>query len=129
MTVNNNKKQYAKLRKEFPFFEYQSYSFILNNDNIEAEFCFNLADKYIFKPTINIPIRSFYNVSKLNKSELNNYIFHIGMVELVSYWKVACAPKVIIKPHNLDEKQISWWKKLYFHGLGEFFFLLNIPTG
>ena len=128
MSINNNKKQYAKLRKEFPFFEYQSYSFNLNNDNIEAEFCFNLADKYIFKPTLKIPIRSFYNINKLNKSELNNYIFHIGMVELVSYWKVACAPKVIIKPHKLDEKQISWWKKLYFHGLGEFFYLNSINT-
>jgi len=128
LTVKNNEKQYTKLRNEFPFFEYQSYSFILNNGNIEAEFCFNLADRYLFKPTIKIPARAFYGVNKLNKSDLNNYIFHIGMVELVSYWKVSCAPKVIIKPHGIDEKQILWWKKLYFHGLGEFFYLNGIDT-
>ena len=128
MTVKNNEKQYAKLRNEFPFFEYQSYSFILNNDCIEAEFCFNLADKYFFKPIIKIPTRSFYNINTLKKDELNNFVFHIGMVELVSYWKVTCSPKVIINPHKLDKKQVLWWKKLYFNGLGEFFYLNGIET-
>ncbi|HDL19204.1 MAG TPA: hypothetical protein ENH29_09125 [Bacteroidetes bacterium] len=28
----------------------------------------------------------------------------------------------------MDEKQIAWWKKLYFHGLGEFFYLNGVTT-
>ncbi len=126
MTVKNNEQQYNDLRNEFPFFEYQSYSFILKNGNIEAEFCFNLSNKYVFKPVIKIPARSFYNKEVFNERDLNSYIFHIGMVELISYWKTTCSPKVIITPHSLDDKQVAWWKKLYFQGLGEFFYLNGI---
>ncbi len=125
LTVNNNEKRFVELRKEYPFFEYQSYSFNLNNGNIEAEFCFNLSDKYFFKPSITIPARAFYDIDNI---DLNNFIFHIGMVELISYWKVTCSPRVIIKPHHLDDKQVEWWKKLYFLGLGEFFYLNGINT-
>jgi len=127
--LNNkdNQQKYLDFRIKYPFFEYQSYSFILKDGNIEAEFCFNLADKYLFKPTIKIPVRSFY-FKNINDKDLNNFIFHVGMVELISYWKAACSPEVIIRPHILDEKQVTWWKKLYFLGLGEFFYLNEIVT-
>ncbi len=50
------------------------------------------------------------------------------MIELISYWKAACPPKVLIKPHCLKQEQISWWEALYFNGLGEFFFVNDIDT-
>ncbi|RLD78867.1 MAG: hypothetical protein DRJ10_09690, partial [Bacteroidetes bacterium] len=128
LIVINNEKQYTEFRKEYPFFEYQSYSFKLINGNIEAEFSFNLSDKYFFKPVVKIPVRSFYKINELKQDELNNFIFHIGLVELVSYWKTTCSPKVIIRPNHLDAKQVAWWKKLYFHGLGEFFYLNGIDA-
>lgn len=126
MTVKDNHQKYTRLRNEFPFFEYQSYSFVLNDGDLVATYCFNLGDKYFFKPTIRIPSRNFYTVNSINKEDLNNFVFHIGMVELISYWKAACPPKLILRPHKLDEKQTSWWKKLYYHGLGEFFYLNGI---
>jgi hypothetical protein len=128
LTVKHNHQKYQSLSSEYPFFEYQSYSFFLKNGNLEAEYCFNLADKYLFKPTIKIPIRKFYTLDETKIGHFSNFVFHIGMVELISYWKAACPPKVIIRPHNLDDKQIAWWKKLYFLGLGEFFYLNNITT-
>lgn len=128
MAVKDNHQKYLNLRKEYSFFEYQSYSFILRNGNLEAEYCFNLANKHLFKPTLKIPIKNFYALTGINKEDLNNFVFHIGMVELISYWKAACPQKVLIKPHKLDEKQKSWWKKLYFLGLGEFFYLNNIKV-
>ena len=128
MTVKDNQKQYLNLRNEYPFFEYQSYSFFLKDGTIEAEFCFNLSGKYLFRPTIKIPVRDFYSFKNIEVSDLNNFIFHIGMVELISYWKAACPTKVIVRPHYLDEKQVSWWKKLYFLGLGEFFYLNGIDA-
>ncbi len=128
MKLKNNDQQYTNLREEYPFFEYQSYSFKLKNGSIEIEFSFNLSDIYMFKPVLNIPIRDYFNRGAIDKNQLDNFIFHIGMVELISYWKVACPPKVIIRPHFLDEKQIAWWKKLYYHGLGEFFYLNGITA-
>ena len=50
------------------------------------------------------------------------------MIELISYWKVACPAVVRIKPCYLNKEQVNWWKKLYFNGLGEFFYLNRIRT-
>ncbi len=79
-----------------------------------------------FNPSYSIPVKKHYNINKIPDDLLESLIFHIGMVELVSYWKSACPPKVIIKPFHLTSKQIKFWKKLYFNGLGEFFYLNGI---
>lgn len=126
--VKNNNQLYHSLRKQYSFFEYQSYSFSVTEGELTAEFCFNLSDSYVFKPVIKIPQRDIYNYNVLDDSDIRNFVFHIGLVELVSYWKAACPPKVIIKPHKLSIFQENWWKKLYFNGLGEFFYLNNIDS-
>ena len=127
MTVKNNHQQYLNLRKEYSTFEYQSYSFCFNNGNLEAEFCFSLDNQVLFKPTVCIPLKDFFGPN-LDSNLLSNFVFHIGMVELVSYWKAACPPNVVIKPHSLNYDQIKWWKKLYFNGLGEFFYLNGVDV-
>jgi hypothetical protein len=58
--------------------------------------------------------------------KLPNIVFNIGMIELISYWKAACAPRVIIQPFFMTTEQVEWWKNIYFHGLGEFFYLNSI---
>lgn len=50
------------------------------------------------------------------------------MAEVVSYWKTTCSPLVVVKPPFLHPSAVSWWKKLYFCGLGEFFYLNGIVT-
>lgn len=57
---------------------------------------------------------------------LRQLVFNLGMAELVSYWKCACPPIVEIHCGGLDDWQIAWWKKLYRHGLGEFFYVNGI---
>ena len=128
MKRENNHNKYLTLRGQFPFFEYQSYSFHINNQNLEAEFVFNLSDKYLFKPSIKIPLKEFYAFNNIEKEKLKTFVFHIGMVELISYWKAACPTKLIIRPFLLNEVQVNWWKKLYYNGLGEFFYLNSIET-
>ena len=53
-------------------------------------------------------------------------IFSLGMVELISYWKIACPPTVTVEAGRLNQDQIDWWKDLYFNGLGEFFYVNGI---
>ena len=55
-------------------------------------------------------------------------IFSLGMAELVSYWKLACPPTVLLGDVLVDKAQEDWWKKLYFGGLGEFFYRNGIET-
>lgn len=127
MNRNNNFNKYKKLRKEYPYFIYENYSILKNKNFLDIEFTFNLADKFHFTPKIKIPKREFYN-KKLSVKDLKNIVFQIGMIELISYWKSACSPKIIIKPHILNNEQIKWWEKLYFNGMGEFFYLNSIDA-
>jgi hypothetical protein len=122
----NNNKQYRKLREDHPFFIYESYSIQQSKASLHIQFTFNLSDVYYFHPKIIIPTQNPISPEKI--SEIEYLIFHIGMVELISYWKAACCPKLIIKPFSLSKSQISWWKKLYFNGLGEFFYLNSIDA-
>lgn len=64
----------------------------------------------------------------LENNYVKNMVFNIGLIELISYWKSTCSPKIIIKCGYLNEEQINWWKKLYFYGLGELLYTNNIKT-
>jgi hypothetical protein len=130
MLQPDNFKKYTELRSEHPVFIYESYSLKLINNEIIITFTFNLNNSYWFYPETCISVRPGTSDQFFNKggqlSDLSIFAFNIGMIELVSYWKAACSPKVIVKPHSLDEEQIRWWKKIYFNGLGEFFYLNGI---
>jgi hypothetical protein len=54
--------------------------------------------------------------------------FCIGMVEVLSYWKAFCPPRLNILAGSLCPEVMAWWRKLYFLGLGEFFFRNGIHT-
>ena len=126
MATYYDQNKYNSLREEYEFFRFQRYDYTLENDALSAKFYFSLDDKYFFTPSFEIPRRNFYNWSDINKNQLDTILFNIGMIELVSYWKLACPKKVYISPFKLDSNQILWWKKLYFNGLGEFFYLNGI---
>ena len=126
MATYYDQNKYNSLREEYEFFRFQRYDYTLKDGNLSAKFYFSLDDKHFFIPSFEIPYRKFYRWNTLNNSQLDTLIFNIGMIELISYWKLACPKKVYISPFNLEEKQILWWKKLYFNGLGEFFYLNGI---
>ena len=89
-------------------------------------FDFNLDDRYHFRPTLKIPARPFFDWDGIPEEQLKVLAFQIGMTELVSYWKIACPKKVVVKPFALTEPQKAFWKKLYYNGLGEFLYLNSI---
>src|SRR5262249_640824 len=57
---------------------------------------------------------------------LRNVIFHLGLIEVLSYWKATCSPVIQVNAGSLSSAQITWWKDLLFHGMGEFFFRNDI---
>ncbi len=128
MSRENNNIKYSKLRNEYNYFTYENYCYRQKNDILEITYSFSLADKYYFNPKLIIPIRDFFVSENMSEAKLSNLIFHIGMIELLSYWKAACPPRIIIKPFHLNDEQVNWWKKLYFYGLGEFFYLNSIDA-
>lgn len=125
----SNQTKYDSLRATFDSFCYEGFHYSVENGEFNAVFDFVLTPKNVeFHPCFRIPARSFYHWDEIPKPLLDNLVFHIGMIELISYWKIACPKKVVVKPYALDEEQVRWWKKLYFNGLGEFFYVNGIQT-
>ncbi|MFO8087825.1 MAG: hypothetical protein R6T91_08530 [Bacteroidales bacterium] len=124
MRFSDGYHKYTKLRGEYQAFIYEGFTLSRKNGQIRLKFDFRLDDSYRFQPAMTL--RSSQDTSHLSDAQIRELAFHIGMVELISYWKAACPKKVIIKPYKLSKPQINFWKKLYFHGLGEFFFTNGI---
>ncbi|MBL7137378.1 MAG: hypothetical protein ISS17_01210 [Bacteroidales bacterium] len=128
MEKSNRHDKFLQLRDEFACFTYEGYDYSYSGHGLDIRFYFNLADRYNFSPTIFIPHKEFFIPEEQIMNLLPSLVFHLGLIELISYWKAACPPQVIIKPHALSPDQVAWWKKCWFNGLGEFFFLNSIST-
>ncbi len=121
----SNQRRYNTFRGMFPRFVYDSYRHTVEADGIHLTFRFLLGDKIVMEPTAFIPVRPFYTHS-LSQLQLDVLAFHCGMIELVSYWKACCPPTVEVRCGHLTDDQVAFWKKIYFNGLGEFYFVNRI---
>jgi len=128
MSRNHHFKKYLDLRKKHPQFFYYSFDYHFQEEEFVLEFHFSIGQAYHFHPKHIIQLPKQLKWKTLDKQELDQLVFHLGMVEVVSYWKASCSPELIIKAFKLNAAQIEWWKKLYFEGLGEFFYLNSIET-
>ena len=120
-------KEFIEYRNKYNSFYYNSYSITEDNEAIYLEFEFEIPYLTKFHPSIKI-LKKDMKIKDINSIYSKNMVFNIGLIELVSYWKSACPPNVIIKCGYLNEEQKRWWKKLYFYGLGEMFYTNNIET-
>jgi UDP-N-acetyl-alpha-D-muramoyl-L-alanyl-L-glutamate epimerase len=130
MSRADNFSKFVELRKEYPFLSYDAFSWKITDNNLIISYSYNLSDKYFFNPVIRIPYKTglFIAVDKLSPSAIDNLVFYTGMIEMVSYWKAACPKEVRIKPFRLTDGQVGFWKKIYYQGLGEFFYLNSISA-
>jgi len=110
------------LRKKYPAFIYQKYSYRLKRGNLKISFCFKIEPDIVFKPRIVIKNIPDDRLEKIDKKALNNFVFHLGMMEIPSYWKTTCSPEIIIRAGALDKTQAAWWHNLIIKGMGQFFF-------
>jgi hypothetical protein len=110
------------LRKKYPKFIYHGYSYKISKNNLEIFFDFEIPPGIKFKPKIVIKNAKEKQLGKIRKDALNNFIFHLGLIEIPSYWKATCSPKIEIKTGYLNKEQIKWWKDLIIKGMGQFFY-------
>lgn len=135
--MQSNKKpegqeKYARFRREFLFLKYVGFKAHTDNIGLHVEYEFDLSGKYTFRPGFSIPARLYFqnfpDNETLQSPSLQNLIFHIGLIELISYWKAACPKEIHVIPGFLSEEQRLWWKNVYYQGLGEFFYTNGIET-
>ena len=111
-----------ELRKKYSKFVYQDFFYKLKRGNLEISFLFIIKPDIHFRPKIIIKNVSESLVRKIGERALNNFIFHLGLIEIPTYWKATCSPEIVVKAGPLNKEQIKWWKDLIIKGMGQFFY-------
>lgn len=123
----SNQSKYNTFRQTFPEFVYERYEYNVQPDGLHIMFSFRLDAERCFHPSAFIPARSFLRFDQ-PREVLDALVFNIGMIELVSYWKCACPPRVKVACGHLTTDQKAFWRKIYYNGLGEFFYVNGITA-
>ncbi len=127
MTGIDNTSKFSAYRAKYPEFHYQSYHAEIDDHFLKLTFSYAILGLAEFHHNLDLALKDPATIN-LDSPIVQNLIFHVGLVELISYWKCTASPNIIIDCGHLDEYQISWWKKLYFNGLGELFYRNGIKT-
>jgi hypothetical protein len=93
---------------------------VRSGDEVTAIFDLYLEPGIQFHPTLS------FSAPGIDDLFLAPYLFRIGLVEAISYWKAACPKQMIIERGELSQEELEWWHDLFLHGLGEFYFQNDI---
>ncbi len=123
---NDGYRKYLELRKDFPVFVFRGFDLEKGQKTDRLVFRFETNGGYSFNPSWQLDMGGAGSQT-LERDEEKILLFHIGMTEMISYWKAFCSPRIVIEPYILSYTQQQWWKKLFLKGLGEFFYTNGIP--
>lgn len=115
-------KKYQLFRKKYPQFIYHHFSWQILPTELKINFHFEIPKLCHFFPKISIVNLNENHLKKLKESQINNLVFHLGLIEMLSYWKATASPEILIFAGPLKKKQINWWEDLIVRGMGQFFF-------
>jgi len=110
------------LREKYPRFVYENFDWKVAGKDLKISFYFGIEPNIEFHPKVVIKNIDKNQIKRLRDRVLNNLVFHLGLIEILSYWKAVCSPEIIIKAGPLDQEQIKWWKDLIMNGMGQFFY-------
>lgn len=73
---------------------------------------------------------------EIDPSALESALRSLHLVLGLSYWKMYCAPEMVLNGFSLTPEQAEFWETLYTNGMGEFFYknkidfrgLVNFPS-
>jgi hypothetical protein len=118
--------RFEELRARHPRFTYEDYAVERVGGDLRLAFSFTMAPDVAFAPTTTLRGVDAAQLARVPAEALDGLAFHLGLIELLSYWKTACAPEIVIKAGALDADQAGWWRDLLLHGMREFFFVNGI---
>ena len=100
-------KQYLSLREQYPRFAYRGYEIEENDSCLKITYRFETLGLSEFAPVWVFP-KAEGDCRRWSEDRLmQDMIFSLGMVELVSYWKIACPPIVTVEAGWLNQDQID----------------------
>ena len=116
--VTENKAKFDEFRAKYPDFSYLDYSWAREGASLGMSFTYALSTTDIVTTTLtmNLPEEVSDEMIRLHE----DFIFRIGLIEALSYWKAYCSPRIHIKCGTLSPNEIAWWNEIWFEGMGEF---------
>ncbi len=111
---------FEELRSKYGEFIYDSYEVLEDDDKWTIIYTFIL-NEIVLKPEIVIE-KKYCSNKNINREYLDYLFFQYGLFDLMNYYKLTCSKRIVIKPWYIDEKQVSFFKKILYNGLGEFFY-------
>lgn len=112
----------SALRQQHPQLIYKNFTVTYADQAVQVVADYVLVPDIAFRPTVVIEGVSEEQWAAIPHDVMQNLAFHIGMAEMLSYWKAACPPKIVIEAGYLTDDQIAWWHNLLLNGMGEFFY-------
>lgn len=122
----NNQTKFNELRSKYKTFIYEKYDIEFDEYFLNIKYHFNIPGLTYFYPRIKISRN--YIRPDINNEYLDYLVFQIGLIELISYVKCTCSKDIVIECNYINEEQISFLKKLYYNGLGEFLYTNGIKV-
>ena len=116
----------AQLRRQYPRFVYERFSLARSADTLRVTCHFRMEPDIVFAPETTFLGVHWERVDSLPEGALENLLFHLGLIETLSYWKATCSPEIRLEAGQLDPQQITWFLDLLRHGMGEFFYVNQI---
>ncbi len=115
-----------ELRQKYQNFTYQNFTYQIKNNDLIITFNFNIDNKFFFNPQTIIKSINLSTLDNKDGKILNNLIFHLGLIESISYYKAVCCQNIFINCGQLVSKQRNYYQNLLIKGLGEYFFINKI---
>ena len=118
---------FIKYREQYPNFIYKNYTIKDEIDKIVLEYYYEIEGLTSFKHKIEI-LKEDIKYDLSNTSLINNLVFNLGLLELVSYYKATLSKNIIIECGSINEEQKSFFIKTYYYGLGEMLYTNKIDV-
>jgi hypothetical protein len=105
-----------------PTFTYHSFFLQWVKQNLHLNFNFSLENGPHFTHQVIFPHLNRAHFDQQPPELINNLTFHLGLIELFSYWKLAASPLIKITCGHLTSKQTQFWHHLLINGMSEYFY-------
>ena len=119
---------FQKFRKEYPVFFYDGFQAAFSDGCIRLRFDFSIPGLCEFHPETKIMTENLVLLNAFDSPDARKILFALGLIEAVSYWKCVCPPKFVVRCGVVSAEDSLWWKKLWYNGLGEFFYINRVET-
>src|SRR5258706_15669276 len=97
MNTSATQSRADELRERYPQFAYESFSYERIDCELALRFHFSIGTEIAFAPEIRICSIEQAFLDSIDSSVLDGLVFHLGLIEMLSYWKATCSPEIVVQ--------------------------------